>query len=189
MIASVSRPDRRHWRVRVPAALVLMLLLLVQPVLAQSSDLESRVKAAFLFNFTKFVDWPAAAFDTPTSPLTICVLGADPFGNLLDDALQGRTVGGRPLTTRRIAEVEPGCHVLFVSTSERKRMRTSPVLTIGDADGEDGENGLGMMIELFTDGDRVRFNFHPKTVERAGLRASARLIALAANQQHGAAHR
>jgi hypothetical protein len=69
------------------------------------------------------------------------------------------------------------------------RLRTSPVLTIGDADGEDGENGLGMMIELFTDGDRVRFNFHPKTVERAGLRASARLIALAANQQHGAAHR
>jgi hypothetical protein len=149
---------------------------------------EYRVKAAFLYNFVKFVEWPAAAFNTASAPLTLCVLGADPFGSVLEETLNTRMVGGRPVVARRIADVEPGCHLLFISGSERKRMaviadqvRTSSVLTVSE---EQGFSGLGGMIELFTDGESVQFNIYPSVVEASGLHASARLIALAANQKH-----
>lgn len=149
---------------------------------------EYRLKAAFLFNFAKFVEWPSQTFTAQASPLTLCVLGVDPFGRVLDDTLKGRLVSGRPVVVRRIVEVEPGCHLIFISGSERKRMavltdqlRSTSVLTVSE---EEGFNGVGGMIELFTDGDSVQFNISPAAVERSGLRASARLIALAANQRH-----
>jgi len=153
---------------------------------------EYRVKAAFLYNFAKFVDWPAEAFATPAAPLNVCILGVDPFGSALDQALQGH-VGNRAIVTRRLTEVEPGCHLVFISASERKRLalladslRALRVLTVSDAE---GFGGLGGMIELFTEGESVRFNIYPSEVERAGLRASARLIELAANQKHAAGGR
>lgn len=155
---------------------------------------EYRVKAAFLFNFAKFVEWPPQAFSGQGAPLTVCVLGLDPFGNLLEDTLKGRAVAGRPLAIRRIPEVESGCHVLFIASSERKRLalltdqlRGSSVLTVSE---ETGFTTVGGMIELFTAGESVQFNIAPTAVERSGLHASARLIALAANQRRqGGGHR
>jgi hypothetical protein len=151
---------------------------------------EYRVKAAFLFNFAKFVEWPASAFPSQAAPLNVCVLGADPFGDVLEETLKGRSVGGRSIVARRLAEVEPGCHLLFVSGSERRRLaviaeqlRSESVLTISE---DEGFNALGGMIELFTEGESVQFNISPSAVERSGLHASARLIALAANQRHSA---
>jgi hypothetical protein len=148
---------------------------------------EYRVKAAFLFNFAKFVEWPPQAFAGQTASLTLCVLGMDPFGNLLDDTLKGRAVAGRPIAIRRIAELEQGCHVLFISSSERKRLallthqlRGASVLTVSE---EAGFTKVGGMIELFNAGESVQFNIAPAAVERSGLHASARLIALAANQR------
>jgi YfiR/HmsC-like len=145
---------------------------------------EYRVKAAILYNLAKFVDWPPDALPSPTAPLTLCVLGVDPFGSAIDDAVKGRQVGGRPLVIRRIADVEPGCHVLFVSTSERKRtslvldrLGTSPVLTVGDGE---GFSALGGMIELVTDGDRIRFSINTAAADHAKLHLSARLLAIAA---------
>lgn len=150
---------------------------------------EYRVKAAFLLNFVKFVEWPAETFSTPTAPLHVCVLGADPFGEVLDAVVQGR-IGTHPIATRRIADLEEGCHLLFIAGSERKRLsaltdrlRAGGVLTVSD---DDGSSARGGMIELFTDGDSVRFNIYPEAIERSGLHASARLIALAANQRHAA---
>ena len=150
---------------------------------------EYRVKAAMLFNFTRFIEWPAEVFSSPTTPLTVCVLGVDPFGGILEDALKGHSVGGRAIQIKRIADVEPGCHVVFISGSERKRMsviadrlRTSGALTISE---EEGFGTVGGMIELFTDGESVKFNIYTGALEQSRLRASARLIALAANQKHG----
>lgn len=148
---------------------------------------EYRVKAAFLFNFARFVEWPVDTFRHPSAPLTLCVLGVDPFGALLEQELQRQSTG-RPITTRRISQIEPGCHLVFISGSERKRLsvladalRSAHVLTVSE---EEGFGRVGGMIELFTDGDSVRFNIYPDEVERAGLRASSRLITLAANQRH-----
>ncbi|MGE3958982.1 MAG: YfiR family protein [Vicinamibacterales bacterium] len=154
---------------------------------------EYRVKAAFLFNFAKFVEWPATAFAAPAAPLNVCILGVDPFGHALDDTLRGRLVSGRSLAVRRIAEVEAGCHLLFISGSERRRLavltdevRTGGVLTVSE---EEGFTAMGGMIELVTAGESIQFNISPASIERAGLHASARLIALAANQRHGSGGR
>lgn len=162
------------------------------PVTAPGRADEYRVKAAFLLNFARFVEWPAETFAGPSAPLSLCVLGVDPFGAILEQELQAQK-GGRPMVARRIAQVEPGCHVVFISGSERKRLallvetlRRAHVLTVSE---EEGFGGLGGMVELFTEGDSVRFNIYPSEVERAGLRASARLIALAANQRHAAGGR
>src|SRR5215218_229657 len=93
-------------------ALVMVLLAGTRPLVASAEtqrEDEYRVKAAMLFNIAKFIDWPPAAFSGPPAPLNVCVLGVDPFGGTLDEALKGR-VGGRAIATRRIADVEPGCH-------------------------------------------------------------------------------
>lgn len=152
-----------------------------------------RVKAAFLFNFAKFVEWPASSFNAPSAPLDVCVIGVDPFGSTLDETLRGRLVAGHTLVVRRIAEPDPSCHVLFVSDSERQRLafiadqlRSASVLTVSE---DEGFIAAGGMIELVTDGDSVQFNISPSAVEKSGLRASARLIALAANQRHGGGRR
>lgn len=165
---------------------------LTGPSESQRAD-EYKVKAAFLFNFAKFVEWPPQAFSGQGAPLTVCVLGLDPFGSLLDDTLKGRAVAGRPIAVRRIPELEPGCHVLFISGSERKRLalltdrlRGTSVLTVSE---EAGFTTVGGMIELFTAGESVQFNIEPAAVERSGLRASARLIELAANQRRQAGGR
>ncbi len=149
---------------------------------------EYRVKAAIVYNLAKFVEWPADAFAAASTPLNICVLGVDPFGQALDDAFRGHLVAGRTVTLRRTAEVEPGCHLVFISGSERKRMavladrlRTSSVLTVSE---QEGFCAIGGMIELFTEGDHVRFNLTVAAIEAARLRVSARLREIASNEKH-----
>src|ERR1700693_5688536 len=88
---------------------------------SQSSGTTSyEVKTAFLFNFAKFIDWPAGSFVSPQTPFTFCVLGQDPFGHVLDDALQGKTIGDRPLVVRRLKDKAEArrCQMVFVSSSE-----------------------------------------------------------------------
>ena len=102
---------------------------------------EYRVKAAILFNLAKFVDWPKDTFASATAPLVLCVLGPDPFGSVLDETLNGRLIGKRPLVPMRVMEVTQGCHMLFITGGERKRLPviadqlcTTSVLTIGEDD-------------------------------------------------------
>jgi hypothetical protein len=159
---------------------------------AERAD-EYRVKAAMLYNFAKFVEWPADSATTPAPPLNVCVLGVDPFGTMLDETLKGRLVAGRPLVSRRLSDIEAGCHLVFISLSERKRMAVivdrlgaSHVLTVSE---DEGFGAVGGMIELVTQTDRVGFNIYPGALERVGLHASARLIELAWNQKHPAGGR
>lgn len=164
--------------IRLPAAV---------PVAPAPRANEYSVKAALIYNIAKFVTWPPAAFATPTAPFTVCVLGADPFGSTLDSAVNGRLVAGRPIAARRVAEPEPGCHVLFVSSSEYKRLgviidripRPSTVLTVGDAD---GFNRAGGIIEFFMDGESI--HFHVNTSEQGLLQLSARLLQLEPRGHH-----
>jgi hypothetical protein len=154
---------------------------------------EYRVKAAILFNLAKFVEWPKEAFANASAPLVLCVLGADPFGSLLDHTLKGRLIEGRSLVAMRITEVTPGCHMLFVSATERKHLPViadqlggKSVLTVGEDDAFTEEGG---MISLALDGERVRFGINSRMAERAGLKVSARLLSLAGPQKAGSAPR
>jgi hypothetical protein len=144
---------------------------------------EYRVKAAIVYNLAKFVDWPPETFASASAPLNVCVLGLDPFGSVLDEALHGHLVGGRTMEVRRITDPDAACHVLFISRSEQKRiplitdqLKTQSILTISE---QEGFAALGGMIELFTEGDRVRFAINIVALEGAHLRASARLREIA----------
>jgi hypothetical protein len=146
---------------------------------------EYQVKAAFLYNFVKFIQWPAQTFPGSSEPIVICVLGQDPFGRSLDDTVAGRAIDGRSLTIHRLSTVKQtaGCHVLFISAAENKylpstfaEVKTRGLLTIGDscASGTDG------VIINFKMGDgKVYFEINVNEAERAKLRISSRLLSLA----------
>jgi hypothetical protein len=116
------------------ARLVLLLFVAtcVRPVVAQDVALEYRVKAAYLYNFVKFVEWPDAS---EKGPVNICVAGHNPFGHVLADTVRGESVDGRPLTARVILEPEAGCDVLFIPDGAAasvylKAARGMPTLTV-----------------------------------------------------------
>lgn len=146
---------------------------------------EYQVKAAFLFHFAQFVDWPAEAFKGADSPLTYCTLGEDPFHGALDATLNGKTVGARAFRVRHFKQVQElqECQVLFVGAGEKKAVlsaldvaKRGPVLTVGEAEHFVQDGG---MIEFFLEDNKVRFNINLDAAERAKLKISARLLALA----------
>jgi hypothetical protein len=146
---------------------------------------EYQVKAAFIYNFAKFVQWPVDAFKGPSDPISICVLGQDPFGSSLGDTVANRSIDGRSLIIRHLANIKQvvGCHVLFIGSAEDKRLpstvadiRATGVLTIGDSDfsGVDG-----VVINFKLEGGKVRFDINVDAAEREKLRISSRLLSLA----------
>ena len=152
---------------------------------AQGNDvtLEYRVKAAYLFNFTKFIEWPASALRAD-APLTICVAGANPFGPVLAETVKGETVRGRPLATRVVRD-SAGCHVLFVpdgvaAASLLRNARSRPLLTVGESQGFIRQGGV---INFVLEQGKVRFEIDQAAAERAGLRISSRLLRLARHTQ------
>jgi hypothetical protein len=146
---------------------------------------EYQVKAAFLYTFAKFVEWPPQAFSSPSTAMTICILGEDPFGAFLDDAVRGKTVGDRPMAIYRIADLPAGrdCKILFIAASERRRMpvllaavSTAGLLTVGDTAEFSAQGGV---IGLQLDGERIRLKVNLTAAEKAKLRISSRVLSLA----------
>jgi len=180
----------RSRQVRKPAVPVVAILLFALclspgPRLGQAPASEYQVKAAFLYNFARFVEWPEGTFPNSTSPFTVCIFGKDPFGRALDDALAGKRVGERSVAVSRIRRAPDlaGCQLVFVSADEAARMaqvslalRGRHVLLVG----ENEEFAIaGGTIQFFLQGDRVRFAINPDAAGRAGLRFSSKLLALA----------
>lgn len=144
----------------------------------------SLVKVAFLFNFARFTDWPARAFQAPMTPLRFCVLGEDPFGAPFD-AIANKEVRGRPVTVDRVAAAGDAarCHVLYVSGSENRRLaeilesvRGRPVLTVAEMADFAKSGGI---INLKTVDNRIRFEVNLTAARQAGLRFSSRFLNLA----------
>lgn len=143
---------------------------------------EYQIKAVFLFNFAQFVEWPAAAFDTPDQPISICILGEDPFGDFLDETVRDERVGGRSLIIRRYQRIEETgtCQILYVSHSERDRMQElfsllkgRSVLTVSDADAFASKGG---MIRFVTRNNRINFRINLEVAKAAGLTISSKLL-------------
>jgi len=145
---------------------------------------EYHVKGAFLLNFAKFVEWPAAAFKGPAEPIAICILGADPFGAGLAAAAGATVVDKRPVTVRQIPDPQQAhaCQIVFVSVSERKHARAvveaakgASVLTVGESEGFLSGGGV---IEFRVDENKVKIEISADAAKRAGLRISAKLMSL-----------
>jgi YfiR/HmsC-like len=150
---------------------------------------EYQIKAAFLFNFAKFVEWPAEAFAARNSPVVIGVLGDNPFGADLDRTVHGKTVNDHPFAVKELHGIDEGtnCHILFISTSEKKRLpeifahlKGVSVLTVGETD---GFTETGGMINFVIQGNKIRFQINDTAARNAGLKINSKLITLAV---HGA---
>jgi len=161
------------------------LLGLVAALACQAADepLEYQVRAAFLLNFTKFVEWPASAFAQPDAPVTICVLGDDPFGQTLDEIVAGEVVSDRKVVAERIrrAPAPRSCQVLFAGKSEKAIARVLSglgpgVLTVGEAESFLRDGG---MIAFVIENRRVRFLINQTAAENAGLKLSSKLLSVA----------
>lgn len=179
-MAFLSHPISR----RVLVVLAAVLALCARPALQTHDTLENDVKAAFLFNFTKFVDWPEAAFEGTGDPLRMCVVADAAFTASVDRIITGETVRGRPL--RRVvpdASELPRCHVLYVGTAETDQadkllssVGRAPVLTVGETPQFMAHGGA---IAFILVNGRVRFDVHLRNAERAGLTISSKLLRVA----------
>ena len=175
---------------RVKAAVFLFCLVGVFAARPQSADsqVEYQVKAAFLLNFTKFIEWPQSSFASPDSPITICILGKDPFGTVLDEIVQGETVNARKIAVQRISQPpasQPAgpqtCHVVYLGEPDKSISKTLSgmgrgVLTVGEGDRFLRDGG---MVALVVDNRRVRFDINQAAATGAGLAVSARLLNVA----------
>jgi hypothetical protein len=190
-----AHPGRRGRRIErfSPAALwmraasLLLTVAFVAPIVhPQSGESgEYEVKAAFLFNFAKFVQWPSASFSGPQSDFDICLFGDDPFGKSIDDVLRGKVVGDHPVAINRCKSFsEIGhCQIVFVSLSEGKHLsqilaalKGTNTLVVGESDGFATSGG---MIQFTLEQQRVRFIINVDAAENAGLQISSKLLALA----------
>jgi YfiR/HmsC-like len=163
----------------------LVALASAQAAAAARSVQEYEVKAAFLYNFTKFIEWPADAFARPESPLVIGIVGQDPFGSMLDHLVQGKSIQGRPLVVRRISwgpEMR-NCHLLFVSASEKDRLgqmeeilKGAPVVTVSEVPGFARYGGI---FNFILEDNRVHFEVNIEAVRKAHVTISSRLLSLA----------
>jgi len=169
--------------------IVILIVLMVSVVMSGSWDAsagsfkEYEVKAVFLFNFAKFIEWPPAAFKDAQSAVTLCILGKDPFGDALD-SLRDKTIEGRKLVIRRVSKIEEAdkCHILFVSASEKdtlshilKATRSWNILTVGDTKGF-AESGV--MINLISIENKMGFEINLDAAEHASLKISSKLLKL-----------
>jgi hypothetical protein len=160
-----------------------LLLALCLPDAAGSASVaeEYELKAAFLYQFTKYVSWPSAA----AGPVSICVLGDDPFGRTLDETLADKSAKGEPIVVKRLRSASEvgSCRILFVSRSEQARLDSTlaalhghATLTVSELSGFPSRGG---MINLKVVDDRIKLEINPGNAERAGLKIRSELLRLA----------
>ena len=163
---------------RVFAAVIVALA--VPTARAQEPTLEYQVKAAYLYNFVKFVEWPAGAL---SGSLTICIAGRNPFSDALDDLVRGESIDGHAIGARVALAPRPGCNVVFVphdvpAAEFLRAARAAPVLTVGESADFIAQGG---MINFVRDAGMIRFEIDQEAATRVGLQISSRLLRLARN--------
>lgn len=168
-------------------------LLAMPPAGAQATTPEAVVKAAFVFNFLRFTEWPARRFAARDAPLSLCIWSADAR---VSESL--RTLAGRSVDDRRVqvADIERAdelgrCHAVFIADAAargpasawQRRAESLDVLTMGDADGFAAAGG---MIGLVFDGTRMRFEINDRAVKRSGLKLASQLYQMGRSVPEGA---
>lgn len=182
-----TRDPARGRAVKIASGIVLVAMLISggAPSFARGEPApEYAVKAAFLYNFAKFVEWPAESFAGPASPIVLFVFGVDPFGDALK-SLKGKTANGRPIVVRyaaNLGELER-CHLLFVSASSMallpKILQVTKgwnALTVGDVDGFARDGGT---INLLNEEQRIGIEINMEAAQHSRLKISSKLLALA----------
>jgi hypothetical protein len=182
---NARRPIRSSGTVAAWLCGVLALVAFASGVVGAETAPEYQVKAVFLYNFTRFVEWPPRAFTTPGEPFVIGILGDDPFGSRMDDVIRNERIGDHPLIVRRFRNAEEigDCQMLFIGRSESvefervvARLDHRPVLIVSEIDGS-AEHGA--MIQFATESSHVRLRINADAARGAGLVISSKLLHLA----------
>ena len=146
---------------------------------------EYKFKAAYLYNFLRFVEWPHQAFADKASPIVIGVLSNDAFSTLVEQTVNNETIRGRAVVVRRLSGIEgaKSCHILFISRSEQKNLheildmlKGKPVLTVGEIGAFARSGGA---INFYFEGNKLRFEINPEAAKSADLVLSSKLLRLA----------
>jgi hypothetical protein len=182
-MARALRRPRSAARTAGLATLALAALLALAPAAHATGEYE--VKAAFLLNFARLIEWPGSAFGAPDAPLCIAVWGSDPFGGALDTLVKEENVAGRPIRTRRVSSTAEarGCQLLFVPAGQtaafegvRGELAGSPLVVVGEQNGFAEHTGA---IGFYEEEGRIRFEVNRRLAEGAGVKLSSRLLRLA----------
>lgn len=169
----------------ISAAVVCFCLIFGLKIFGQEPAPEYQIKAAFLFNFAKFVDWPPEAFSSANSPIVIGVLGKNVFGHYLADTIRGKTVNNRRFEFKEFASVTEAtnCQILFISPSINdnlptvvKELHNASILTVGEADQFIKAGG---MINFTIEDSKIHFQISDEAARKAGLKISSKLLSLA----------
>jgi len=189
MSPGLRKPLARLLRTLANALLMAMVVAIPAGAARADTAREYGVKAAYLFNFAKFVTWPDTSFPAAQDPIRICVLGRDDFGGTLDAVVKGKTVRGRKLEVQKLrgaGDDDPlarSCHILFISASEQGReavifaaIEDRSIVTVGEVEGFATKGG---MFNYVARGTKVKFQLNRSVAEARGVGVSARLIKLA----------
>jgi hypothetical protein len=172
----------------VPAILMITAWLLAMPRQASAESEASReagIKAAYLFNFVPFIEWPATAFTDESAPMTIDIIGDSPVKPKLEEIAKGKSVKKRPLAVKWCKDISDmtKCQMLFIGRTEKVRIHEilsavagSPVLTVGETEGFTEQGGA---ISFYRDGAKVRFEINLQAVRTSGLSINSQLLSLA----------
>jgi len=169
----------------IPAIFAMMLAVSLSRA-SDSQPTEYQLKAAYIYHFAQFVEWPNTAFEQTNSPLIIGVLGQSPFGSDLQHTVQGKVLRGHPLIVRlyaTTAEMTNACQILFICDSEKKQITQiiaelddTSTLTVGESDRFIESGG---MIKFVPEGPRIRFEINRTRARKSGLQISFKLLNLA----------
>jgi YfiR/HmsC-like len=183
---AVLRGVQGLWRGVAVFLLVVAFLGATRLFAQQPKPGEYQVKATYLYNFGRFVKWPERVPAGKGDSFSVCVLGQDPFGAILDSTLAGEALDGKPVALRRITKPQDAgdCRILFISSAEEKHLKEiltaldeNGVLTVSDMPGFTRRGG---MIQFVLEGDRVRFEINLASAENARLVLSSELLKVAA---------
>jgi hypothetical protein len=189
-VKSLLKDNAGLWRGSFRSICIALLVVMASASLLgeQPRAGESEVKAAFLYNFGKFVKWPSSSVQ---STFAICILGRDPFGAQLDSIVAGESVDAKPISVRRVTNVQEAatCRILFISSSEQNRLHAllpalskAPVLTVSDIPQFIEHGG---MIQFVLEQGRVRFEVNLGSAENSGLSMSSELLKVATQVKRG----
>jgi hypothetical protein len=176
-----------HSRATSIFGLNLILLMLISGTgrAQESRPTEYQIKAAFIFNFAKFIDWPPKALPQATSPIIIGILGENPFHDDLARTIRDKTIDDHPLVIKEFRSLvqATNCHILFICTSEKNRLpeilrdiKGTSVLTVGETE---RFTEIGGMINFVFEGTKIRFRINNDAATSAGLKISSKLLSLA----------
>jgi hypothetical protein len=176
---------RAFRRISVSMGGVLLSIALSAPSVSAQSATEDQVKAAYLFNFAKFIEWPPEVFDKPDAPMNFCLLGRSPVADEFDSSVRGKSISGHSINIKHLqspADIK-GCHLVFLAASAGKQQQKlvqlakgTPVLLVAETAGFARAGGT---INFIKENDRLVFEVNITAAESSHLKISSKLLALA----------